>query len=218
MIKSRIFIFKELEIEHIQNRKLKHSYIQIKNQKVIVKTPAVDDSFVDALLEKKSSWIFATLQKLEKKVEYNYFKEVYYLGTLHQIHKDNKFHLLDKSIESLKNPQNIISLHDKFYKIEAMDFLQKRLDYYAEVMQLSYAALKVRKMKRRWGSCTSHGVITFNIYLMKHSLDVIDYVVVHELAHLKQMNHSKKFYAIVKQYMPNYKEIEAKMKSLALIL
>lgn len=213
---STIIHFNGLDIECIFNPKLKHSYIQIKNQKVIVKTSFNSNIFIQELLTKKSPWIMSKLQNSCKSIKYDYFNEVHYLGKICQIGQESDFIELKQAIERLKKDENITLLHDRFYKNRATVFLRDRLEYYANVMGLRFKEMKVRKMKRRWGSCDSKRVITFNFYLMKQNLELIDYVVVHELAHLKEMNHSKKFYAIVEKYIPNYKEIEKSMKEISL--
>ncbi len=80
-------------------------------------------------------------------------------------------------------------------------------------MELDYREVKFRKMKSRWGSCSSLRVITFNSELIKVKKELIDYVVVHELAHLVHMNHSKNFHALVDKYISNSKEIRKELKS-----
>jgi hypothetical protein len=71
-------------------------------------------------------------------------------------------------------------------------------------------------MKSRWGSCNTRGEIVLNSELTKVSQNLIDYVVVHELAHLKHMNHSKKFHSLVLLYLPNAKEYRAELKKIRL--
>ena len=83
-------------------------------------------------------------------------------------------------------------------------------------MGLEYNSIKYRKMKRRWGSCSSKKVLTFNTELMKLKKELIDYVVVHELAHLKHMNHSKQFHALVDRYLPSSKVYNAELKTINL--
>ena len=84
-------------------------------------------------------------------------------------------------------------------------------------MGLEYKEIKYRKMRRRWGSCSSKKVLTFNSYLIKASHEQIDYVIIHELAHLKEMNHSKHFYALIEKIMPNYKEVQRAMNKISLV-
>ncbi len=91
----------------------------------------------------------------------------------------------------------------------AKNYLRNRVEIYSKKMNLSFLELKFRRMKRRWGSCDSKKIITLNIYLYNTPIEQIDYVIVHELAHLVHMNHSKKFHNLVNKYFPNAKEIES---------
>ena len=84
--------------------------------------------------------------------------------------------------------------------------------YYSKVMDLNYTKVKITSAKTRFGSCSSKGIISFSYRLMLYPQEAREYVVVHELAHLKEMNHSKRFYAIVEKYLPDYKARKAKLK------
>lgn len=94
--------------------------------------------------------------------------------------------------------------------------LRNRLHYYAERMGVSYGRVTIRSQKTRWGSCSSAGNLNFNVQLMRTSRELIDYVVVHELAHRKEMNHSPAFWRIVENVLPDYKERREKLKQYAL--
>lgn len=83
----------------------------------------------------------------------------------------------------------------------AKEYLRSKVDYYSKLMGLKFSELKFRKMKRRWGSCSSNRIITLNTYLINTPEPQINYVVVHELAHLVHMNHSKKFHSLVDNYL-----------------
>ncbi|MBT5855109.1 M48 family metallopeptidase [bacterium] len=87
----------------------------------------------------------------------------------------------------------------------ATDVITDRVEWYAAQMGLQPKEIKFRKMKSRWGSCSSRGTVSFNWIMLQAPLEVVDYVVVHELAHLKEMNHSKRFWDIVEVYSPNWK-------------
>lgn len=88
---------------------------------------------------------------------------------------------------------------------KALSVIPDKVKYYAEIMGVTYGRITIRNQKTRWGSCSSKGNLNFNCLLMLMPDKVLDYVVVHELCHLKQMNHSKKFWMEVERYMPDYK-------------
>ncbi len=100
---------------------------------------------------------------------------------------------------------------------EAKRYLTSRLDYFAKVMGLKYNELKFKKLKSRWGSCSSRGVIIINLYLYNTPKESIDYVLVHELSHLKHMNHSKNFHNLVKMYIPDASKSRAQLKNINMI-
>lgn len=98
----------------------------------------------------------------------------------------------------------------------SLAFIEERIQYYSEVMNLVYSKLKFRKMKSRWGSCNSKKEITLNKELTRVDKNLIDYVVVHELAHLKHMNHSKEFHSLVDLYLPSSKLYRKELKKIRL--
>ncbi len=200
-------VFKDLEIEHICKPKLKNSYISVnKDAKVLLKTPKVSQNFIIELLTKKESWIRGHLFKISsaKPASVNLEDEVLLFGDVYSI-DIQEAELLRESLSKLKviNQKNILQCYDNFYKFFAMEYLSPRVKHYAIVMNLEYKEIKFRKMRSRWGSCSSKRVITLNTELMKVKKELIDYVVVHELAHLVHMNHSKNFHTLVHNYIPN---------------
>ncbi len=92
-----------------------------------------------------------------------------------------------------------------WYKQQLEQFVADRIECYSRQMGLWPKEVKVRNYTRRWGSCSAKGVVSFNLLLMMAPSWVIDYVVVHELAHLQHMNHSEHFWALVRAYYPNIK-------------
>ena len=85
------------------------------------------------------------------------------------------------------------------------ELLQQRLPELAEILNVSYEKVTVRKQRTRWGSCSSKGNLNFNCLLALVPPEVFDYVVVHELCHLKEMNHSERFWTEVEKIIPDHK-------------
>lgn len=99
-----------------------------------------------------------------------------------------------------------------WYRQFALHYLEGRVAYFAPLMGLKPAKIGVGGAKKRWGSCNSKGSIRFSYRLIVAPPEAVDYVVVHELAHLKQMNHSAAFYSIIRRVLPDYKKLAAVLK------
>lgn len=87
----------------------------------------------------------------------------------------------------------------------AKKIIPEKVAYFARLMGVSYGRIAIRKQKTKWGSCSREGNLNFNCLLMLAPPEVLDYVVVHELCHRLEMNHSAKFWAEVERVMPNYR-------------
>ena len=101
----------------------------------------------------------------------------------------------------------------KALKREAHAYLPRRLKHLADIYGFNYAKVRFANQKGRWGSCSSSGTISLNVALMNQPLDIIDYVLVHELAHTRQMNHSQAFWDIVADCIPDYKQRRKLLKT-----
>lgn len=93
----------------------------------------------------------------------------------------------------------------KALKKSAREYLTEKCEYFSKLMGLEYNRITITSAKTRFGACTSAKNISFSYRLMLYPEPAREYVVVHELAHLIEMNHSKKFYAIIEKYLPDYK-------------
>ncbi|EET62116.1 hypothetical protein BRYFOR_05780 [Marvinbryantia formatexigens DSM 14469] len=88
----------------------------------------------------------------------------------------------------------------------AKQYIPQRVAYFAQRMGVTYGRITIREQKTRWGSCSGKGNLNFNWKLMRMPPEALDYVVVHELAHRREMNHSARFWAIVEKELPDYRE------------
>ncbi len=100
----------------------------------------------------------------------------------------------------------------KWYRQQATCQIPRRVKHYANLAGLKPKQIKITSAKKRWGSCGARGNLCFAWRLVMAPLKVVDYVVVHELSHLKESNHSKKFWRQVEETLPDYKEQEKWLK------
>lgn len=145
---------------------------------VTVRTPRrTTQKQIEAVLKENEAWILKHIEQLkEKKAAYDAM-EIDYL-----------------------TPEEVKELADK-----ALKYIPERAAYFAELIGVDYGRITIRNQRTKWGSCSSKGNLNFNCLLMLMPCEVIDYVVVHELCHRKEMNHSKAFWSEVEKILPDYK-------------
>ena len=152
---------------------------------VTVRAPySASEKDIEEILKKKEAWISRHIEKIKKTKE--------------------RFEA--EPTEKLTR-EKVIALAE-----EALKVIPERVEYFAKVIGVTYGKITVRNQKTRWGSCSSKGNLNFNCLLMLAPPEVLDYVVVHELCHRKQMNHSKAFWLEVEKVLPNYKEVRKWLK------
>ena len=211
------FFFKEFEVEHIVKPKLKHSYLSIdKSLHIVVKTPQVSHQFVEQLLVQKEQWLRKQYTKLlqnqpqpiQLRQELLLFGEVVNIQSQEALFLQKQLKKID-----LSDTKKILQKYDAFYKHTAQNYFPQRVDYFSSLMHLPFTKIKYRKMKSRWGSCNTKRELTFNTQLIKLKKELIDYVIVHELAHIQHMNHSKAFHTLVSSYLPDAHILREKLKN-----
>ncbi len=155
------------------------------NLSVTVRAPrSTSEKDIEEILKKKEAWISKHIEKIKK----------------------TKERLEAESTEKLTR-EKVIALAE-----EALKVIPERVEYFAKVIGVTYGKITIRNQKTRWGSCSSKGNLNFNCLLMLAPSEVLDYVVVHELCHRKQMNHSKAFWLEVEKVLPDYKEVRKWLK------
>ncbi len=105
------------------------------------------------------------------------------------------------------NPEEI-----SYLKEQARKIIPELVEHYANLIGVSYGKITIKSQKSRWGSCSNKGNLNFNFLLMLMPDDIINSIIAHEVCHLKEMNHSKNFYALVLNICPNYKNSLAWLK------
>lgn len=152
---------------------------------VTVRAPrSASEKEIEEILKKKEVWISRHIEKIKKTRE--------------------RFEA--EPTEKLTR-EKVIALAE-----EALKIIPARVEYFAKVIGVTYGKITIRNQKTRWGSCSSKGNLNFNCLLMLAPSEVLDYVVVHELCHRKQMNHSKAFWLEVEKVLPDYKEARKWLK------
>ena len=117
---------------------------------------------------------------------------------------------LEKTIVSQREKKKTVKEYSeddiKILRKKAKEIIPFKVEYYAKLMQVQPASVKINSAKKRYGSCSGTNNLNFSLYLMDKEERFVDYVVVHELAHIKYHNHGKDFYKFIEKFMPDYKE------------
>lgn len=174
----------------------------------------VKDETIERLVQKKKFWIYKNRKELiDKKTafekEYVSGESFLYLGKKFRLdvaqceHKELIFKQ-SKFILNKKEQEKAETFFEKWYKQKAKEKLIPRVEKFAKQMGVNPKEIKILSMSKRWGSCTVEGNIILNYHLIKAPLYVVDYVIVHELAHLIEHNHSDNFWKIVKTQMGDF--------------
>ena len=124
-------------------------------------------------------------------------------------------HLSHAASEPVPSPGENRPLSDfrrSYYMESARKIFKRKTAAYAKKMSVTYGRITIWEQKTRWGSCSSKGNLNFNWKLVLLAPELLDYVVVHELAHRREMNHSKNFWKIVEAELPDYRERRRRLK------
>ncbi len=213
------------DIERKPNQK--NTYINVDTDGVLVKTndtTTIED--INKMVKNKSAWISKKLE-LFKSIAINkdistgsrlyYMGKSYYVEMMTNDAAENitvdfthsKFYITTPPKFTMSGLNEAI---ENFYKQKAIEKIIPLTKKWAKNMDVSPEHISFRYSKNRWGSCSSTNRISFNYHLVKLSSSLIEYVVIHELAHITFENHSKDFWKLVHKHLPDYKVKEDKIR------
>lgn len=187
----------------------------------------ISDKMIKAFVKKNIDQIKKTIAQQEK--AYGYLIQTYEEGSTCRIF--GKVYKL--RLEKSQNNRAYIKDENLFIKLKDVDSIEERKKHldsflrkilrektelvigkYEKEMELKVSGFTIRKMKTKWGSCNiDKKHININLDLVRHKIEALEYIVVHELCHLKESGHGKKFYELVKKYYPDYKRVEVYLDS-----
>jgi hypothetical protein len=208
--------------------KSKNTYITVERDKgVIVKAPEhLSNEEIKQLVKKKAAWIIKKLEALGSSNEYGEVitgSRLFYLGKSYYVeliqdenHKyvgvifiHSKFKIYTPlQVEQLRINEAI----EHFYKQRAQEKITTLVSKWSKTMNLLPEYIGFKKSNTKWGSCSERNRLSFNPEVMKLSSSLIEYVVVHELAHIAYKNHSKEFWSEIKKYISDYSSKEEELK------
>lgn len=214
---------------YIQRKRVKNINIRIRDRKIYISANnKVTKEYIENILISKWNWIVKGLRREPniylKENQIIQDKEILYLGKHYKVNilnsnedkieLDEDFNIYMKKIEDIKKLQNLV---ENWYsdRLDTVfrDSLKRNIELIKDYTNI-VPKLKYRKMKSRWGSCTMPtGIITLNKNLVKAPIECIDYVMVHELVHLVYQNHSKDFYDLLEELLPNWKEYRDRLNN-----
>lgn len=206
-------------------------YLSVQNGEVVIKAPwyYTDHQIQDVISEKKQ-WILNKLQEYKQAKEKEYIRNeiVALLGedckvtinyknlkkpTLTVEGKNIKICLPNK-YKTLNRDEILIKLIEKLYDMVAQKEIELAMERIRRLVGFAPEDYKLARMENKIASCKENGTIIINPDIVKYSREIIDYIVLHEFCHLKYKTHSKKFYELIKTYMPGYSQYAEQMTTL----
>ena len=184
-----------------------------------LKTPKSEiDRFITERENTLKKYIDTQIEKSEKKSEFSLEigSRVLFLGEEYEIKLGGKTEIKDGVFfvteGSVKNQVTAL------YKLAAERIINERMKYFSQITGHIPKSVKINAAKTRWGSCSAKNTLNFSWFLVMASPECVDYVVIHELSHMKHMNHSAAFWHEVAKYEPNYKQRRQELRNLSLRL
>ena len=167
---------------------------------------------------KKKEWILKHIGTVPVKEDFTYLGEPIGINQRYNLFSVKHKIIFNKGILLIESPsdscEDLNFIYNGWLKHLAKSYLPERIRVLARRNGFNLNGIRIRNQRTRWGSCSTSGNISLNYRLMKYRKEVIDYVIIHELCHLKEMSHSKKFWKLVEQIIPNYKILKKELKGI----
>jgi len=194
-----------------------------RDRAVVVRAPeGVDENKVRAVVESKKLWIHEKLKHpqkyngLSRKKEFVSGETVPYLGRNYRLEirigSNEGIHLVGKFVVTSASRERASILFKSWYIDKARQNIIPRVNRHANNLGVQFNKVLISDLKYSWGSCTPKDNLNFNWKLVKAPMFVIDYVIVHELAHLLEHNHTHRFWGVVRAQVPNYAKAKEWLK------
>jgi len=195
--------------------------LRVDGQGLTVSMPhKTSERWLNEVLRDRADWLVEKLDGLQaRKLPEQQWRDgetVPYLGellTLRVVVSAVPVHQCGAELLVYGNDARVEKLVTLWYRRQATMLFAARVAHFADRLNVAPASIKLSSAKTRWGSCTSRGVVRLNLQLIKLPQYLIDYVVVHELAHLREMNHSDAFWRVVASVCPDYLVLRAELKA-----
>jgi len=203
----------------------KTAAIYVRNGEVEVRAPLrMPKQDIDRFVSAKEQWILKSLAKQHAQTDkresfvVDYGGKIFFRGKQYQITLRNGTRAgFDEEVFYMPpglSPEQIKATCVQLYKMLAKTHISKRVAFYSSQMGVTPLTVKINSAMTRWGSCSSRKSLNFSWRLIMAEDSIIDYVAVHELAHLTEMNHSARFWAIVEGVLPDFRQRKVKLKEL----
>jgi predicted metal-dependent hydrolase len=213
----------EITIDKIvRSRRRTITLVVTQDATLVVRAPLrASISYIESVVKKKSAWIRKKLFEASQRPkaparEYVDGEEFLYLGRAYKLcfveRAGKDIELTDKLCLSGRVKPIARYVIRRWYKAAALKIIGQRCQWYADATSYKPAAINITEARKRWGSCGSKGTLNFSWRLIMAPQEVIDYVIVHELAHIGQLNHSPAFWDRVAGILPDYRKMEKWLK------
>ena len=214
---------KLIQVDALIRTKRKTISISISPQgNVVVRAPQnCPMSYIETILKKREQWIILHKQRVLSRSNINQnlftFREILFCGMTYTVSLSNSVKSPTLYGESFfipfkTKPDRVPKVLEKWLRSCAESIIQQRLNYFANLMQLAPLGFRLGNTKSSWGSCSKSNIITINWRCVMLPPNLLDYVVVHELSHMLEFNHSHAFWEIVRSILPDVKYRKSELK------